>query len=430
MSCIAPEHLVELLERGGLDVAGADERRHLAECAQCTDAWSRIAFADDILRDAPAFQRQPGFARVFVGAAAAASILMAILIAIQPDPPQARPTQQAESKPDPMKLFLDGSQAESTAARLEILARGTDAVPALLEERARRQDEGHWQALNDLLFEIKSSAATDEGRKALVSLAEHRVNFKLNDAYVRSVLDLLARVAITNLAIDPQMRGACDIRPTHDTARRVLDVIATKLDLDYDYRFGVIWLTSPKRLWPVPKPIPPLTATEEKIAQAWVAALGADSLEERDRASLELRLLGRAVIPLIEAGARGEDTGRAARCRDLLDAFRRPVPLSNAWRAQALALADRPLAARLLAARVTLTLNEAFAGDCLGLLKRVADFEVVTDAAVQEILVESRLTLYVRDLPCSNALELITLPQGLDAKIENGKVVLYVRQDP
>ncbi len=148
MSCLSPEQLTALLERGGLDSADPGERLHLAECPACREAWSVLAAADAVLGAAGEAERE-GSRRILLrrhragrrasgggsrrGGAVAAAVLLgfAVLLALASSGTRKRngerPAPQARQEAGDLEKTLEEEagrlEAERNRARLAEIER-------------------------------------------------------------------------------------------------------------------------------------------------------------------------------------------------------------------------------------------------------------------------------------------------------------------
>jgi hypothetical protein len=101
------------------------------------------------------------------------------------------------------------------------------------------------------------------------------------------------------------------------------------------------------------------------------------------------------------------------------------VPSSNLWRTPELAGPEKALADQLRAVRLTLSLKNASGTALLDLVRRIGGVEHTVEDPAKAALAAVRATLSVQDLPCGRVVELVTLPYGLDARLDGGKLVLF-----
>ncbi len=165
-------------------------------------------------------------------------------------------------------------------------------------------------------------------------------------------------------------------------------------------------------------------------ARKRVARLSSEEVAEREAATAGLRKLGPAAIPILEEGAKGADAEAAAGCRSLLGELRPKPPARGAlpaaarWREQKLEGADLKVADALRQRRLDL----AFEGsELIDILAFIRDFTEIRFSGGGS-LPRTPVTFKVKDLALGEILELMTLPYGLDARIENGQVTIFERK--
>ncbi|HLF93230.1 MAG TPA: hypothetical protein VJB14_07205 [Planctomycetota bacterium] len=340
---------------------------------------------------------------------------------------------QDPSPADLARTFLYGTDPESARAREGLASRGPAAIPALIA--ARKPGANRAEALDDLLFDLKAAAAGDAGRPLFEKLRKFKLSVDMQNAPSTAVLDYLREIGGLNLALDPGLPA----EPTAITLiladvpfRRALEGLCAKAGLDYDYRCGVLLLSTPGRLWaPTIEPRKvPLTEEEKKKARAWIAELGADSPKTRDQAAAELRKLGPETVPLLGAAARVTDAETAARAKDLVAELTfRPgrwsrLPDQAAWRSQKLEGADLEIARRLDTTKIHLAFEGVKPEDILGFIREFTELKIEGPAKRSE----REVTLKVSDLPVGQCLELLLLPLGLDLRIEKGAIQILERK--
>lgn len=143
MTCFAPEHLIALLERGGLNALGPDERAHLAECATCQERWVSVAAADGMLRSARRGAR-PLLRSTRASALAAAGLMIAV-IALSfwlHSRPQALPAAAQQVDPKELARLIESLDSEDPATRSAAEARLVALGPTLrpqLEEAMKKK---------------------------------------------------------------------------------------------------------------------------------------------------------------------------------------------------------------------------------------------------------------------------------------------------
>jgi hypothetical protein len=336
-----------------------------------------------------------------------------------------------ESRLKLVQSFIDGS----AEARDRIVEAGPPMLPALANARVKHKESPRLPALEELIREVRGSGEVSPFALEAWTVAE-RVRIA-KDLTVRENGGVLLLKGSVCVVVDPALRDAVrftrewlearDGRPVLDA----LEALAREKDLDVDYRHGALWLGSVERLWGVPKadPIPALRDDVAAAAQKQLPALGSESPEERDAAADAIAKLGPAVIPLLEARAKDADRETAGRCRDLIERLRpRPrlvgaAPVRNAWASQELkAEADRRVANQLRSMKLDVDHEKVTLAKMAAWLTEWCGFTVRVEGAA-----DLALAIQQKDLLVESLIEQITLPRGLDARVEKGEVVIFQR---
>ncbi len=174
MTCLDPGRFVDLLDRGGLDAADAEERAHLSSCSACREEWGSVAGASDFLQGRRA-AAPPARSNRWIPLAAAAALLLGILAwTVLPPADPATPTTAAARPQDPEELarWLKDLESDDIRVRDEaenrIVALGLPAIEPVRE--ARRRSEA---ALHPVLDRVLARlAAARFGSVACTALME------------------------------------------------------------------------------------------------------------------------------------------------------------------------------------------------------------------------------------------------------------------
>jgi hypothetical protein len=330
--------------------------------------------------------------------------------------------------------FLDGTDAESAIARRTLVTRGVAALPALARARGRKNLKRE-EALNDLLFEIKTTAAGQAGGPLFDTLGKVLVTVDMQNAPASAVLDYLREIVKVNLAEDlgvPRDPPEVTLLVSNVPFRKALDALCARTGLDYDVRCGAIILATPERLWATPKAEPPPALSEEqaKAARALIADFGSESPTARDHAEAEIRKLGAGAVPLLKEAAGRSDAELAARAKGLLweltPLARRwsAIPEAAAWRSQKLDRADREVARKLDRMKIDLVFENSKIADILDLVRDFSELKIEVRAPPPA----REVTFKFKDLPLGQVLELLILPLGLDVRIANGAIEIVERK--
>jgi len=412
-------------------------------CDACDSTVARLEDEFDLLRRADARLAPPRRAArpraAWLPFAAAAAVLATIIAVIVVARPHVEPPRLAQDGPkkDPtnaelIQAFLDGKPDAEKMLR----ARGAAALPALADARLRKRDAKDYEKLLALHFDLKRATWGDRpDAQELGSKLEKKMDMGVAGAGLEDTLAFIRDFTQINLVVDPgsDSSGGGSLTLRDSSLRATLDSLTAPCELDYDFRYGVIWIARPDRLWADPKPVAPpapLTDAQKKAARAWVAKLGSESPDERDEAARELRKLGSAALPIVEEGAKSKDAEVAAQCKGLVAALTpravaTPLPAANAWAAGELKGADKETADKLRSIRLTIDQQNSGLAGILDYLREISGLNFIVDAAVEA---PAKISLKTNDLLMSHAIELLSLPYGLDVKIVDGAVT-FVRRE-
>lgn len=244
MSCLAEDRFVELLEGGGLDATRPEERVHLEACDACRESWATVAAAGEVLTAARPKSAVKG--RLFPVLVAAAMLLTIVgVIVVRSIPPRV-----AEA-PDQIALFLEGKPE----ARETLLRAGRKALPALVAARPRFKVAGKLQPLLDLMFEIKFANQDPETRAIAKKLDTMKIDFAFENTALEDILGFARDFTGLKIILDPTVRGGVvdTFQMQNTSIRGAFEILCAVKDLDYDLRYGVLFFTTPLRLWSTDK---------------------------------------------------------------------------------------------------------------------------------------------------------------------------------
>jgi hypothetical protein len=419
------------------------KEEHVDECTSCHGTAARLADELDLLRLAEARVRPPAPLLPVVWRlapiAAAAVVLLTIVAAILVKAPWSSPgtTQGRVETPtrELVRAFLDESNDTSAQARRQLLSRGPAVLPDLVEARWRRPDAARIEALGELIFDLKEAAGGENGRGIFQKLRSVLVTVNMQNAPLTAVVDYIREITGLNFFIDSVTEPdsvMTTLKLSKVPLSAVLNTLLGPATLDYDFRHGVIFVGPPHRLWAAPSeaaPAPALPEVQVKEARVALDRLAADSPEERERAASDLRKLGPAVIPALEEGAKNSDAERAGRCRSLIEQLRpRPriwgsLPTANHWRSQKLQGASRDVAGKLLKMKIDLAFDNTDIPDILSFVRDFSGLNIVGQGRIPK----KAVTFKVRNLALADVIELMTLPHGLDVRLEEGVLTIFER---
>jgi hypothetical protein len=244
MNCLADERFIEILDRGGLDATRPDERVHLESCEACRESWASVAAAADVLAES-----RPKAARGrLVPLTVAAAMLFTIvgLIVWKSAPVVVQPK-------DPVVLLLEGTPEEVRSAREALLKQGRKAIPVLVAARPKFKGSARLQSLRDLIFDLKRASVQQDPDAVAVfkKLESVRVDLSFENTRIDDILGFIRDFSPMNILLDPGVDGGMvdkyDMKDA--TLRNCLEVLCAVRELDFDYRYGVVFLSSPMRLW-------------------------------------------------------------------------------------------------------------------------------------------------------------------------------------
>lgn len=100
------------------------------------------------------------------------------------------------------------------------------------------------------------------------------------------------------------------------------------------------------------------------------------------------------------------------------------LPLANRWRAQEVGAAGQAAVRALLTMKVDLAFEDTAVADILSFLRDFSKLNIVPE----KIGEPEPITFKAKGAPLGEVLEVITLPQGLDARLQEGTIVVYPRK--
>jgi hypothetical protein len=351
MTCLDPERLVELLDRGGLDAVSTEEQAHLQGCDTCLDSWATVAAAGEVLTEAR--PRQAGRVSRLVPLLAAAAILCTIvgIIAAGKIAPSVKPPVQ-----DPLTLFLQGTPEEAEGARATLMKSGRSALPGLVAARPKWKGSARFSELQNLIWTIKRDAAQDPAADSILNKLETlKIDLQFENTEVVYVLAFVRSLSGLNVVLDPKIdAGTVDfLSLKNSTVRSVLETLCAVKDLDFDVKYGVVFLSKPLRLW----------STDP--------ALG--------------------------------------------------LPAANLWRTEAAGSGKSAVGDKLRSVRLTMDAQTSPLSAIAKFIQEISSVKVVASPGIAD----TQIGLKVEDVPLDHAIELLTLPYGWDARIDDGSVLLF-----
>ena len=383
MSCLSEERFVEMLDGGGLEAATGTEQSHLESCDGCQDGWASVAAAAEVLGEARP-RRVERFALGFPMLVAAA-ILLAIfgIILLQPE-------NDGGKKPVPqtpeeiVATLVEGSEDESRRARELLSSRGYDLVPLLVACRKRYRTSPRYRDLQETIYALKRAHHADDPEKLAILERMDPIKITLGNmrGTLKYVIGLFREFTAINFVLDPgltdEARSAEIYLDIEDMPlREALDLVCTVGDLDFDLRYGVVWISTPRRMW----------------------------LGEGGDATNVLPMNNHWTDQLLV----GEDKAAADKLRSLFMWIQKTmVDIMNE---------ERGISKTVLLDDLTQTHGESL----ITIVDLVREFtgvklEMATGVADRPI------SILVSNIPLEHFLELLTIPFGLDVRIEGGTV--------
>jgi hypothetical protein len=331
---------------------------------------------------------------------------------------------------DSIEKLAKGVAAKDEASKKKLVAMGSRAIRPLLAERSKFAD-AELARVEEFITELKKSSDPVADHAAIYEkLSTIRLTVDLQTTPLQEGLGFLNELSAVPFVIDPALRAKLADRAITCKLADVplwvaLDAFSRSLDAEWAVRYGVVVISTPERLWAeASKPAKKLTEKEEAAVASLLKKLGADSLDERDKASAGLREIGPSAKDLVATAAeREKDAEVVARCKDLLRAWSDANGAVLAERCgmdlQKLAGGDLKLAEKLRQTDVTIKVKDLGLDGALKLL--LASHEVEVDASAARGV---RVDLELMNLSLYAALALATRSFGFDFAVKDGKIVI------
>ena len=244
---------------------------HLASCAECRDTEGRLRGEFDLLRRAdarivpPARRRRPG-SLVPLALAAAALLAVTALVVLRSAPSDLPGSKAPQDRIDVKKtidVFLDGKDEESALARRALVQLGPAALGPLVDARFNGTPSIRPDALGALILELKEQRAGEAGAAIFRKLKEIRITIDMQNAPLSAVVDYLREITGLNINVDPTVEADdrfLSLKVTNVPLHRALDLMGFITPIEYDVRYGLLFIGAPERLFEIPKAAPPLPA--------------------------------------------------------------------------------------------------------------------------------------------------------------------------
>jgi hypothetical protein len=248
MSCLAEERLIELLDEGGLQRTRPDERAHLESCESCRESWGAVAAAAELLSEAR--PRASGRAARWIPLAAAAAMLLAILAVIAQ---KKTPGPIKEASKDPVTLFIEGTPDEMRRAYEVLLKQGRPALLSLAAARPRLKGSAREKLFLDLLWAVKLGAVRQDAdsKKILDGLEAVKIDLSFENTRIVDVLGFIRDFSKLDVVLDPSLDAGIveKYRVQDQNLRYALEILCAVKDLEFDVKYGVLFISTPMRIW-------------------------------------------------------------------------------------------------------------------------------------------------------------------------------------
>jgi hypothetical protein len=237
---------------------------HLGLCAECQETVERLRGERDLLRRAdarlavPLPERRHGALFLLALAAAALLAITGVVVLRRDPPPTATPAAETQEKPDLEKLvaqFRDGTDKESARARELLVDSAGSALPVLVESRISHPATLRPDAFSALLLELKQKVAGPAAAPIFSRLKEARLTIDMKNVPLTEVLAYMADVSGLNLHADPDLEAskiAVTLKVGDTPLTQLFDLLSMLYTLEYDVRFGVVFVGKPHRLFDLP----------------------------------------------------------------------------------------------------------------------------------------------------------------------------------
>ena len=220
----------------------------------------------------------------------------------------------------------------------QILKLGPSGLEVLAKARNHMQESTHRKMLSDVLFLMKEKMETSKkGKWHFNWLRGKNVEIGVITGEAGNVLNILRGVGGLKYSIDPRISDSIRRRITLDLSevklRDALDQVCVLADLDYDFRYGLIWISTPERLWGMATfgKNPSLNEGKRKALDDVLARLGSESIEERTKASAEFVRRGARYASFLEKAMLDQDEETSARVKSLLRTMKSTKRAYGSW---------------------------------------------------------------------------------------------------
>ncbi len=282
---------------------------HVASCADCLATEARLRGELDLLRRADArlepheIRRRRG-SLVSLALVAAALLSLTALVVLRTGPgalPGSRTRQEGTDLSRTIDAFLNGKEEESARARQRLVERSADALGALVDARFNRPPSIRPDALAALILELKEKRAGERGAAIFASIKKARITADMQNAPLSAVADYIREISAVTLYIDPALKPdefVINLKVADLPLHRAFDLLGFATPIEYDVRYGVLFLGTPERLFGTPKAAATLPSAAHFRRQELDDA-GKATLKKLDSLSTDLAFEGTVLSDLV-----------------------------------------------------------------------------------------------------------------------------------
>ncbi len=325
---------------------------------------------------------------------------------------------------DLIKTALDGDDKASAEAIAKLEASGPQALPLLAVARLKHKDSPRLPTIEKLMLHLRLPMKRDvAARRTAYRLQHSRIT--LGKSTLQEAAALIRTTAEVDLLIDPAVDASrrCDVDMQDAAALDVLRAVTSKLDLDFDWRYDSVWISTPARVWGAPKAsfAAPLTSEQQASAFRLIARIHGwnTKLADRHRARLDLTRLG----PSLLASAFSEFADGTADWSEALEIVwgQGEVPSANLWETSVLGEKEVDIGDKVRAVRLVLNFEGTPIADVMQFLQEVSGIAIKLSGIAEDTAV----MLVCKDITMRSVLAALTLPRGMDVRIESETIVVF-----
>jgi len=283
---------------------------HVELCGECQETVERLRGERDLLRRAdarlpvPLPKRRLG-SPVLLALAAAALLAITGIVVLRREPPPAESPAATQEQPEPDKLvhqFLEGTDKESARARELLADSPRSSLAALVAARHLRRTSLRPDALSKFILELKEKLAGPAAGPIFEKLKQVLITIDMKNAPLTDLLAYIAEVSGLSIYSDPQMYASkidVSLKLADTSLIQLLDLLSSLYSLEFDVRFGVLFVGKPYRMFDLPalggRPIP--------VRGHWrkqeLSAAGEAILKKLDKLKIDLAFVDTALPDVI-----------------------------------------------------------------------------------------------------------------------------------